>query len=870
MGKSKRNRNKAPHANGVNEVMQQVKARTAAAKPPLSEEEQLTLTEAQEVLERKEEILAEAVREKERIESELPRIRKELEEVEFVLAAKKETLRLNEEAQAIIDQEASVLARAEAQAQKRINTAAAQAEQGLKAAGEQMEVLKADAEREAQRLLEERRTQAEQEAQEILAAARQEERTVVEGKERVAQMSAAAIIARAEDYAQHVHENADAYEQQIRESAQKKADEIAASAGEILRERERGQDQRDQELQQREIALTRREAALPEQAEQLAQERLEAMRSALEYQQARQAEKQALLDDREEELTFQAQVLEEAKRLFEDRVERTVQERYAALCNALEQKRQTANDLNRQNKDLLAKVDNLTMWANKLKQGKDIQVLQQRLENIEAQRARLEEELRVFQENGITRDRLAEILSLRDQVTQLQTYLDSQGKELAAAKQQAAMNVGAARQLEEEKSLTASQKVTIGELMEELSKRKQVSRVDMLRPIQEPPVLLSEPKADWDPEDLAREDDWLAHIQKQAGRSGIIFSERQLMAYHTCLKIGEWAPLVVLSGVSGTGKSELPKQYAIHGGMQFLSLPVKPDWDSPASLFGYYNSIENKFEATELVRTLYQMQSGQKTPWSSGMLMVLLDEMNLAHPEQYFADLLSKFEEARNSERVPCYEIALGAGERPELLEIGRNVLWTGTMNEDETTKGLSDKVIDRSMLITFPCPKKLYDRGNNKIEAPQLTLSFNRWTAWKREALSGDAEIVKEKLERRKRAIEEINTHMSNMGRNLGHRVWQSIQNYILNYPKVIAAAQGRGDMALEDAMQQAFCDALAFKMMPKLRGLEVRGQNENHINQLRDCLVGEADALTSDFEKACKMTSEVFQWNSADFMGL
>ena len=181
MGKSKRNRNKAPHANGVNEVMQQVKARTAAAKPPLSEEEQLTLTEAQEVLERKEEILAEAVREKERIESELPRIRKELEEVEFVLAAKKETLRLNEEAQAIIDQEASVLARAEAQAQKRINTAAAQAEQGLKAAGEQMEVLKADAEREAQRLLEERRTQAEQEAQEILAAARQEERTVVEG-----------------------------------------------------------------------------------------------------------------------------------------------------------------------------------------------------------------------------------------------------------------------------------------------------------------------------------------------------------------------------------------------------------------------------------------------------------------------------------------------------------------------------------------------------------------------------------------------------------------------------------------------------------------------------------------------------------------
>ena len=131
------------------------------------------------------------------------------------------------------------------------------------------------------------------------------------------------------------------------------------------------------------------------------------------------------------------------------------------------------------------------------------------------------------------------------------------------------------------------------ELTEELNQRKAISREDMLRPIQVPPLMLNDVQADKDPDDLADEHKWLEHIRVQSKKSGIHFNERQLMAYHTSLKIGEWSPLVVLSGVSGTGKSELPKQYAIHGGMQFLSVPVKPDWDSPASLFGYYNSIEN-------------------------------------------------------------------------------------------------------------------------------------------------------------------------------------------------------------------------------------------------------------------------------------
>ena len=105
-------------------------------------------------------------------------------------------------------------------------------------------------------------------------------------------------------------------------------------------------------------------------------------------------------------------------------------------------------------------------------------------------------------------------------------------------------------------------------------------------------------------------------------------------------------------------------------------------------------------------------------------------------------------------------------------------------------------------------------------------------------------------------------------MGRNLGHRVWQSIQNYILNYPLVIQAGDGHGE--LEPAIRQAFCDALAFKMMPKLRGLEVRGQNEDHFEGISRCLSQGARELSGDFDRARRQTSEVFQWNSAEFMGL
>lgn len=68
--------------------------------------------------------------------------------------------------------------------------------------------------------------------------------------------------------------------------------------------------------------------------------------------------------------------------------------------------------------------------------------------------------------------------------------------------------------------------------------------------------------------------------------SGLHFSNRILCAFHTALKIVEWSPLTVLAGVSGTGKSELPKLYSRFGGINFINVPVQPNWDSQESMLG--------------------------------------------------------------------------------------------------------------------------------------------------------------------------------------------------------------------------------------------------------------------------------------------
>ena len=143
--------------------------------------------------------------------------------------------------------------------------------------------------------------------------------------------------------------------------------------------------------------------------------------------------------------------------------------------------------------------------------------------------------------------------------------------------------------------------------------------------------------------------------------------------------------------------------------------------------------ILNETRREEEVVTYLQKLSVEKYNLNNAMFMVLLDEMNLAHVELYFSDMLSKLERRRNSDEIVNIEIDMGAGMSKFQLELSDNILWVGTMNEDETTKSLSDKVLDRGNLISFPRPTEFKSRKKIKFEPAAKMLEKSVWNKWGR-----------------------------------------------------------------------------------------------------------------------------------------
>lgn len=368
-----------------------------------------------------------------------------------------------------------------------------------------------------------------------------------------------------------------------------------------------------------------------------------------------------------------------------------------------------------------------------------------------------------------------------------------------------------------------------------------------------------------------KELDWLNGIVAECERSGIRFPKRLVHAFHTSLKAAELSPLTVLAGVSGTGKSELPRLYSRFGGLGFLSLAVQPNWDSPQSLFGFFNSIDNRFNATTLLRAMVQAQHERdhetyKHGLSDRLLLVLLDEMNLAHVEQYFSDLLSSLEQRRGESRDITLDIDLGAGMPPYPLRLGRNVLWVGTMNEDETTKTLSDKVIDRSNLLYFPRPRELHSRADVTLGAESPLLKESAWREW----LRLRSPFTPDELKPFKEGLQEINSRLEYVGRALGHRVWQSVEYYMSNHPEVIDAHVRKDADALQRTLRRAYEDQLVLKVMPKLRGIETSGKSRSEcLDPILSYLEnGLAPGLSDDFKIACKVGHGVFVLNSARYL--
>ncbi len=198
----------------------------------------------------------------------------------------------------------------------------------------------------------------------------------------------------------------------------------------------------------------------------------------------------------------------------------------------------------------------------------------------------------------------------------------------------------------------------------------------------------------------------LAEVMKRLPES-MRYSPEQVAALHAGLWAHPTRHLAILTGLSGSGKTSLARDYAkaviaataeeADPPRRFLVVPVAPGWTDPSSLLGYLNPLRaGEYVATEFVSFLVSCVEHPEV-----IHFAVLDEMNLSHPEQYLAPLLSGME--LGSEPITLHdEPDLVEGIPGRLERYPANLVLIGTVNMDETTHGLSDKILDRAVTLEF------------------------------------------------------------------------------------------------------------------------------------------------------------------------
>lgn len=168
------------------------------------------------------------------------------------------------------------------------------------------------------------------------------------------------------------------------------------------------------------------------------------------------------------------------------------------------------------------------------------------------------------------------------------------------------------------------------------------------------------------------------------------------------------AKMLILQGISGTGKTSLP--YALGQYLQNPSLicSVQPSWRDRTELFGYYNDFTKKYTETDFLKTIYEAQ------YYDGMKLVILDEMNIARVEYYFAEMLSILELPREDERYISVVSSQAPNDPAKMIEgkvwIPSNVWYVGTINNDDSTFAVSDKVYDRAIPIDLDARAEAFE----------------------------------------------------------------------------------------------------------------------------------------------------------------
>ena len=178
--------------------------------------------------------------------------------------------------------------------------------------------------------------------------------------------------------------------------------------------------------------------------------------------------------------------------------------------------------------------------------------------------------------------------------------------------------------------------------------------------------------------------------------------------------------LIILQGISGTGKTSLAYAWGKFLKHDSCVASVQPSWRDRTELFGYFNEFTKKFNETEVLKTIYE------AGYTDDVFTVILDEMNIARVEYYFAEMLSILEMPNKDEWLVELVSSSWANDPDKLidgkLKISPNVWYIGTINNDDSTFMVTDKVYDRAM------PIDINDKGEafEPIPTPAQEINYS------------------------------------------------------------------------------------------------------------------------------------------------
>ncbi len=253
-------------------------------------------------------------------------------------------------------------------------------------------------------------------------------------------------------------------------------------------------------------------------------------------------------------------------------------------------------------------------------------------------------------------------------------------------------------------------------------------------------------------------------------RMGLFYEPRVIRLFIAAFSSSR---LVILQGISGTGKTSLPYAWGkfLNNDAQIAS--VQPSWRDRSELFGYFNEFTKRFNETEVLKKMYE------ATYTNKVYCTILDEMNIARVEYYFAEMLSILEMPSKDEWVVDL-VPSGWPSDPKHVVDGRfklpeNMWYVGTANNDDSTFAISDKVYDRAIPINI-------DSKGTAFNAPYtstLNLDYHHL-----EKMYDEAQLKYKVSEETIKKLDKLDDYVINHFRlAFGNRIVKQLKDFVPAY---------------------------------------------------------------------------------------